>query len=97
MEQKEGGREEQLEGKVMEVRPGMKGGLSTSCKEFRFYFILNKIYIFKFASQVAQAIKNLPAMQDTWIPFLGWEVPLQEGMATHSSILAWRISMNKGA
>ena len=36
---------EQLEGKVMEMRPGMKGGLSTSCKEFRFYFILNIIYI----------------------------------------------------
>ena len=35
--------------------------------------------------------KNPPAMQETLIPFLGWENPLEEGMATHSSILAWRI------
>ena len=38
-----------------------------------------------------QTIKNLPAMQETWVPSLGWEDPLGEGMATHSSILAWRI------
>ena len=35
--------------------------------------------------------KNLPAMQDTWLQFLDWEDPLEEGMATYSSILAWRI------
>ena len=35
--------------------------------------------------------KNLPAMWDTWVPSLGWEDPLKKGMATHSSILAWRI------
>ena len=40
---------------------------------------------------VAQTVKNLPAMQKTWVLFLGWEDPLEEGMATHSSILAWRI------
>ena len=40
---------------------------------------------------VAQLVKNLPAMQETWIQSLGWEDPLEEGMATHSSILAWRI------
>ena len=34
---------------------------------------------------------NLPAMQETWIPSLGWEDPLEEDMATHSSILAWRV------
>ena len=36
-------------------------------------------------------VKNLPAMQETWIQSLGWEDHLEEGMATHSSILAWRI------
>ena len=43
------------------------------------------------ASLVAQMVKNLPAMQDTWICSLGWENPLEEGMATHSSMPAWRI------
>jgi len=36
-------------------------------------------------------VKNPPAMWETWVPSLGWEDPLEEGMATHSSILAWRI------
>ena len=36
-------------------------------------------------------VKNLPAMQETWVQSLGWEDPLEEGMATHSIILAWRI------
>ena len=40
---------------------------------------------------MAQTIKNLPTMQETWVQSLGWEVPLEKGMATHSSILAWRI------
>ena len=42
------------------------------------------------ASLVAQMVKNLPAKQETRVQSLGWEDPLQEGMATHSSILAWR-------
>ena len=42
-------------------------------------------------SLVAQTVKNLPAMQETQVRSLGWEDPLEEGMATHSSILAWRI------
>ena len=37
-------------------------------------------------------MKNLPAMKETWIQFLAWEVPLEKGMAPHSSILAWRIT-----
>ena len=41
---------------------------------------------------VAQKVKNLPAMWETWVQFLGGEDPLEEGMATHSSILAWRIA-----
>ena len=42
-------------------------------------------------SLVAQLVKNLPAMQETLVQFLGWEDPLEKGKATHSSILAWRI------
>ena len=42
-------------------------------------------------SLVAQTFKNPPAMLETWVRSLGWEDPLEEGMATHSSILAWRI------
>ena len=45
----------------------------------------------KWASLVAQRVKNPPAMWDTWAWSLGWEDPLEEGMATHSSVLAWRI------
>ena len=45
----------------------------------------------KWASLVAQMVKNLPAMWEMWLPSLGWEDPLEEGMATHSSILAWEI------
>ena len=41
---------------------------------------------------MAQTVKNLPAMQDTWIRSLGWEDPLENGIATRSSILAWEIS-----
>ena len=48
-------------------------------------------------SLVAQTVKNLPAMWENWVKSLGWEDPLEEDMATHSSILAWRIPMNKGA
>ena len=43
------------------------------------------------ASLVAQRIKHLPAMQETWVQSPGWEDPLEKEMATHSSILAWRI------
>ena len=43
------------------------------------------------ASLVAQLVKNLPEMQETWVRSLGWEDPLEKGKTTHSSILAWRI------
>ena len=46
---------------------------------------------------MAQLVKNPPAMQDTWVRPLGWEDSLEEGMATHSSILTWRIPMDRGA
>ena len=43
------------------------------------------------ASLVAQTVKRLPAMQETWVRFLGWEDPLEKEMAPHSSTLAWKI------
>ena len=48
-------------------------------------------------SVVAQVVKDPPAMQETWVLSLSWEDPLEEGMATHFSILAWRIPMDRGA
>ena len=48
------------------------------------------------ASLVAQLVKNLPAMQEIQVWFLGWEDPLEKEMATHSSILAWRIPWTEG-
>ena len=42
-------------------------------------------------------VKNLPGMQETWVRSLGWEDSLEEGMAIHSSILAWRIRTDRGA
>ena len=50
---------------------------------------------YSWAFLVAQLVKNLPAMRETWVRSLGWEDPLEEGMATHSSILAWRIPMDR--
>ena len=46
---------------------------------------------------MAQKVKNPPVVRETWVLSLGWEDPLEEGMATHSSMLAWRIPMDKGA
>ena len=49
------------------------------------------------ASLVAQTVKNPPAMQETWVWSLGWDDSLEVSMATHSSILSGRISMDRGA
>ena len=51
---------------------------------------------YSWASLVAQLVKNLPAVWETWVQPLGWEDPLEKGMATHSGILVWRIPMDKG-
>ena len=51
---------------------------------------------YSWASLVAQMIKNLPAVWETWIRSLGWEDLLEEGIATRSSIPAWRIPMDRG-
>ena len=50
-----------------------------------------RMQVASWASLVAQLVKNLPAMQETWVQPLGCEEPLEEGKATNSSILAWRI------
>ena len=47
-------------------------------------------------SLVAQSVKNLPTTQDTWAQFPGWKDPLEKEMATHNSILSWRIPWNRG-
>ena len=46
---------------------------------------------YSWVSLVAQLVKNLPTVQETWVQSLGWEDPLEKGKATHSSILVWRI------
>ena len=66
--------------------PSLIPGLRRSAGEGIGYLIQ-----YSWASLEAQLVKNLPAIQETWIRSLGWEDPLEKGMATHSSILAWRI------
>ena len=52
---------------------------------------------YSWASLVAQRVKNPPTMREIWVRSLGWEDPLEEGMATYSSILAWKIRMDREA
>ena len=52
---------------------------------------------YSLASLVAQMVKIPPAMRETWARSLGWEDPPEEGMATHSSVVAWSIPMDRGA
>ena len=56
-----------------------------------FHYGLSQDIEYSGASLVAQMVKNLPAMQETWVQSLSWEDPLEKEMATHSRILAWRI------
>ena len=51
----------------------------------------NSDYHYIWASLVAQTVKRLPAVRETWVRSLGWEDPLEKEMATHSSTLAWKI------
>ena len=48
-------------------------------------------------TKILELVENLPAMRETWVQSLCWEDPVEEGMATYSSILAWRIPMDRGA
>ena len=52
---------------------------------------------YSWASLVVQSVENLPPMQEIWVWSLSWDDPLEEGMATYSNILAWRIPMDRGA
>ena len=54
------------------------------------------LYTYYGASFIAQLVNNLPAMKETWVQFLGHEDPLEKDMATHSSILAWKIPWTVG-
>ena len=56
-----------------------------------FLYLLSLLHLPPWASLVAQLVKNLPPMQETWVGSLSWKDPLEKGKATHSSILAWRI------
>ena len=76
------------------IRPpfaGFKSPALDPSLSFCFKFSCNEGFL------VAQTVKNLPAMQDTWVQSLSWEDSLEEGMATYSSILAWRIPVDGGA
>ena len=72
--------------------PGLISGLGRAAGEGIGYLLQ-----YSWASLVAQMVKNLATMWEIWVGSLGWEDLLEEGMATHSSILAWRIPMDKGA
>ena len=71
--------------------PGLIPGLGKSPGEGIGY-----PFQYSLVSLVPQMVKNPPATWETWVQSLGWEAPLDEGMAVHSSILAWRISMDRG-
>ena len=87
--------------------PGSSDGEESACwcRRPRFNSWVGKIpwrrdrlsFQHSWASLVTQMVKNLPVMQETWVWSLGQEGPLEEGMTTYASILAWRIPMNRGA
>ena len=66
--------------------PGLISGSGISAGEGKSYALQ-----YSWASIVAQLVKNLPEVQETWVQSLGWEDPLEKGKATHYSILTWRI------
>ena len=66
--------------------------LQDLCLLTKFTFIFMDVHSLGLASLVAQSVKNLPAVQETGVRSLDWEDPLEKEMATHSSILAWKIS-----
>ena len=70
--------------------PNHKMGISKAPQDKESKRPLNTI-MFYLGFPVAQMVKNLPTMQDTWVLFLSWEDPLENGMATCFSILVWRI------
>ena len=75
----------------------VKEEISQGKKKKNIYIYIYIYFFFNVASLVAQLVKNLPAIWETWVQSLSWEDPLEEGMATHSSILAWRMPVDRGA
>ena len=59
------------------------------------YFLIFILLFGCISSLVAQSVKSPPTMRETWVQSLGWEDPLEKEMATHSSILAWRILLSE--
>ena len=74
----------------LSILSNMKRGKKQGCDKWNILDINAALHLLG-ASLVAQRIKSLPAMQDTRVRSLGWEDPLEKEMATHSSILVWRI------
>ena len=78
------------------IKKNYKKEKETGCRGQRAWITSGNLLFKSFSEQnwaslVAQTVKNPPAMQETWVWSLGWKDPLEKGMATHSSILAWRI------
>ena len=78
------------------IEQGLKKSQSSHSTDYNIEKMLvsfssEHMYLYTRASLVTQLVKNPPAMQETSVPLLGWKDPLEEGMATHSSSLAWRI------
>ena len=80
---------------AMQETPSSIPGLGSSIGEGIGYPFQS--FQYSWASLLAQMVKNPPAMLETWFQTLSWEDPLEEGLETHSSILAWKIPMDKGA
>ena len=68
---------------------------SSVCKQI-FFSVMPSVFANRHPYLVVQTVKNLPAMWESWIWSLGWGDSVEKGMATHSSILAWRIPMDRG-
>ena len=77
-------------------RPGVLQSMGSQRAEHDWVTELNWTDASIWAPLVAQMVKNPPAMWETWVRSLGWEDPLEEGMVTHSSILAWRSPWTEG-
>ena len=73
------------------MKSNLQYGRQRQIESLVLFYHLETFSFLSGASLVAQLVKNLPAMQETWVQSLGWEDPLEKGKATHSSIMAWRI------
>ena len=94
-----------LDGHELEQAPGVGDGQGSlacynpwGCKELDMTEWLNELnWTWVWASLVTQTVKNPPAVWETWVQSLGWEDPMEEGMAARSSILVWRVPVDRGA